>query len=110
MPTDALRVFRDVAFETKSYGWDNMKVDFQKLGVIVSYVSDNTMFGKFKGKGMQIAGGVPFMLGEPSGMHTFRIGLFGIDKVYDIQKTVSTLEKTLDEILEEDAAEAKAAA
>lgn len=135
LPSDGLRQFRDVALETKAYGngWEKVKTDFLKLGddvrtmmaskglksvaaegfrapgVVVSYVSDNTMFARFREKGMQIAGGVPFMIDEPKGLNTFRIGLFGLDKVVHSGVTVSTLEKTLDQVLEEHKAEAQAA-
>jgi aspartate aminotransferase-like enzyme len=59
------------------------------------------MFNIFKGKGMQIAAGVPFMINEPAGNFTFRIGLFGLDKVVNKDRTISILEEKLDEILPE---------
>ncbi|XRB08186.1 alanine--glyoxylate transaminase [Pycnococcus provasolii] len=123
MPTDAIQLFRDVARETQQYGFDNAKTDFVKLGeevremmgskgfttvaadgyhapgVVVAYTDDPNMFGKFKSKGYQIAAGVPFMIDEPKGNHTFRIGLFGLDKIKDRALTVSRLEKGFDDVL-----------
>jgi aspartate aminotransferase-like enzyme len=74
---------------------------FQAPGVVVSYTPEPNMFNIFKGKGMQIAAGVPFMINEPAGNFTFRIGLFGLDKVVNKDRTISILEEKLDEILPE---------
>jgi len=59
------------------------------------------MFNKFKDNGLQIAMGVPWQIGEPEGMKTFRLGLFGLDKMGDIPKCVGTLQTALDTVLEE---------
>jgi len=123
MPTDALTTFRDVMQETQVFGLGKAKAEFVRLGaevrammlrkgfksvatdgfkapgVVVSYTTDPQMFAKFKKVGLQTAAGVPFMLDEPSGMLTFRIGLFGLDKVLDVNSTVATLEKAIDSIL-----------
>jgi len=56
---------------------------------------------KFKAQGLQIAMGVPWRIDEPEGLKTFRIGLFGLDKMGDIPGTVSTLERALDSVLAE---------
>lgn len=53
---------------------------------------------KFKQQGIQIAAGVPFKVDEPEGLVTFRIGLFGIDKMQDTNLTVEKLKKALDEM------------
>ena len=74
---------------------------YEAPGVVVSYTDDPTMFAKFKAKGFQIAAGVPFMINEPAGNNTFRIGLFGLDKIVNRENTVNTLEPTLEEILRE---------
>ena len=66
------------------------------------------MFQKFREKGFQIAAGVPFMINEPAGNNTFRIGLFGLDKIMNRENCVGTLEPTLDEILRENAAAVEA--
>ena len=76
----------------------------------MSYTDDATMFAKFKSKGFQIAAGVPFMINEPAGNNTFRIGLFGLDKIMNKDNCINTLEPTLDEILRENAEAAGAEA
>jgi len=122
LPTDALITFRDVALETEAFGLAKAKAGqirlgaevramlekkgfksvasdgFKAPGVVVSYTSDTDMFNKFKKQGMQVALGVPFQLDEKNNQ-TFRIGLFGIDKIYDIPKTVARLESAVDKIL-----------
>merc|ERR1719433_574154 len=75
----------------------------QSPGVVVVYSPFEGMVGKFKTQEMQIAGGVPFKLGEeklgiePPKM-CFRLGLFGLDKLKNISTVVSTLENALDSI------------
>jgi aspartate aminotransferase-like enzyme len=134
MPTDALNLFRDAALETKEMGFkkaadaawalgnecrDMMKSKglrtvsapgFEAPGVSVWYTDQPDMFNKFKAKGFQIAAGVPFMINEPAGNFTFRIGLFGLDKITNKEKTIKTLETTLETLLEpEEAAKSQAA-
>ncbi len=48
---------------------------------------------------MQIAAGVPLMCDEPEGYQTFRLGLFGLDKLHNVDRTVSSLEAALDQVL-----------
>lgn len=132
MPTDALTLFERAAVETEKVGFDKVKELAWKLGnetrammaskglksvaakgyeapgVVVSYTDDATMFQKFREKGFQIAAGVPFMINEPAGNNTFRIGLFGLDKIMNRENCVGTLEPTLDEILRENAAAVEA--
>ena len=110
MPTDALNLFRDAALETKEMGFKKaadaawalgaecrtmMKSKglrtvsapgFEAPGVSVWYTDQPDMFAKFKSKGFQIAAGVPFMINEPAGNFTFRIGLFGLDKIVNKDK------------------------
>eukprot|EP00997_Jenningsia_sp_PLL12_P011741 NODE_9475_length_368_cov_11.482759_g8570_i0.p2 GENE.NODE_9475_length_368_cov_11.482759_g8570_i0~~NODE_9475_length_368_cov_11.482759_g8570_i0.p2 ORF type:complete len:72 (+),score=19.53 NODE_9475_length_368_cov_11.482759_g8570_i0:80-295(+) len=66
---------------------------------MVCYTEDPTMLLKFKAQGVQIVGGVPFMCDEPAGLKTFRVGLFGIDKLKDIPGTVAAFETALDGVL-----------
>ncbi|MBM1632519.1 alanine--glyoxylate aminotransferase family protein [Sulfitobacter mediterraneus] len=125
MPTDALRAFRDTVIETKEYGFDRLKEAQWRLGdgvramlaakgvtsvaadgfgapgVVVSYTSDpQVQNGKaFAEKGMQIAAGVPLQVGEPEGFSTFRLGLFGLDKLYDVDATLARLAAVLDEVI-----------
>lgn len=125
MPTDSLRAFHDVMHETAAYGFDKVKAEQQELGdrvreslrargissvaadgfgapgVVVSYTDDPGMKSgaKFAAAGMQIAGGVPLRCGEPDDFSTFRLGLFGLDKLHNIDRTVASLEETLDQIV-----------
>ena len=125
MPTDALRAFRDTILETKAYGFERLKEAQWRLGdgvrqmladrgvvsvaakgfgapgVVVSYTDDpDVKTGKaFAAKGMQIAAGVPLQVGEPDGFSTFRLGLFGLDKLYDVDATLNRLAGVLDEVL-----------
>lgn len=134
MPTDALTLFRDAALETKEMGFKAateaawalgnecramMKAKglrtvsapgYEAPGVSVWYTDQPDMFNKFKAKGFQIAAGVPFMINEPPGNFTFRIGLFGLDKLQRKDQVIRTLEGTLEEILAENAAAPNAAA
>ncbi|APG48069.1 aminotransferase class V-fold PLP-dependent enzyme [Phaeobacter porticola] len=125
MPTDALRTFRDTMLETKEYGFDRLR-DAQwalgdrvrKLlaergvisvaaegygapGVVVSYTSDPDVQNgkKFLALGTQIAAGVPLQCDEPAGFSTFRLGLFGLDKLYNVEATVARLTKVVDQVL-----------
>lgn len=124
MPTDALRVLRDRMIETRDFGFDlardrqwdlGRKVrallarrgfksvaapDFEAPGVVVSYTSDPEFQNgkKFAAQGMQIAAGVPLMCDEPADFRTFRIGLFGLDKLGDVDGTVTKLEAVLDKL------------
>ena len=120
-PTDGLKNFRDVMKETQGLGFEAMKeaqIDlgnkiraileehgyksvaadgYKSPGVIVSYTNDPAIKSgaKFSQAGMQIAGGVPLKCGEPEDFSTFRIGLFGLDKLTNIQRTVETFASTL---------------
>ncbi|MEL6465458.1 MAG: aminotransferase class V-fold PLP-dependent enzyme [Pseudomonadota bacterium] len=125
MPTDALRAFRDTMKETQAYGFDRLKdaqwalgqavrslladkgvtsvaaEGFGAPGVVVSYTADpEIQTGKrFAAQGMQIAAGVPLQCDEPAGFRTFRLGLFGLDKLYDVEGTVTRLKRVVDQVL-----------
>lgn len=125
MPTDALLKFRDTMMETKAYGFDKVKQEqlelgqkaralltskgfksvaaegFQAPGVVVSYTDDSDIHNgkKFMAEGLQIAAGVPLQCNEPEGFQTFRIGLFGLDKLHNVDRTVSHLNDALEKIL-----------
>jgi len=125
MPTDGLRTFRDVINETATFGFDLAKErqqelgdrvremlvsrgfksvaaeGFQAPGVVVSYTGDPGIRSgkKFVEAGLQIAAGVPLRCDEPEDFPTFRVGLFGLDKLQNVDRTVETLEKALDQIL-----------
>ena len=126
MPTDGLKNFRNVMKETQSLGFEAMKEaqielgnkiravleehgyksvaadGYKSPGVIVSYTNDPAIKSgaKFSQAGMQIAGGVPLKCGEPEDFSTFRIGLFGLDKLTNIQRTVETFSSTLSTVQE----------
>ena len=78
---------------------------FGAPGVLVYYSpigQDNPeMFKHFKDHGLQIAMGVPWRIDEPDGLKTFRIGLFGLDKMGNIPACVGTLEASLDAVLKD---------
>ena len=125
MPTDALRAFRDTMQESRDYGFEKLRAaqwalgdgvrdmlrnkgvisvaatGFGAPGVVVSYTSDpDIKTGKaFAALGLQIAAGVPLQCDEPASFQTFRLGLFGLDKLYDVEATLARLGKALDEIL-----------
>jgi len=125
LPTDALRVFRDTMLETKSYGFEKLKnaqIDlgarvrkllaergvksvaadgFAAPGVVVSFTDDaDIQTGKkFAERGMQIAAGVPLQCDEGPDYRSFRLGLFGLDKLYDVERTVQRLTDVLDQVL-----------
>ena len=53
---------------------------------------------KFLALGLQTAAGVPLMCDEPADFKTFRVGLFGLDKLHHIDRSVAHLEAALDQI------------
>ena len=125
MPTDALVGFRDAMIETKTLGFARLKAaqwalgqdvrgvladkgvmsvaaeGFGAPGVVVSYTSDPDIQNgkKFSALGMQIAAGVPLQCGEGAEFRTFRLGLFGLDKLVDVDATVARLRVVLDQVL-----------
>jgi len=121
MPTDAIKHFRDTVNETAEFGFDNARKKQQELGdkvrallqryninsvaakgfhapgVVVSYTTDKEIQNgsKFKAIGMQIAAGVPLQCDEGDDYQTFRLGLFGLDKLKDVDAAVKKLENAL---------------
>jgi len=63
---------------------------------VVHHLHQAAILGEMKEQGVQIAAGVPFMLGEPPETQTFRVGLFGIDKLKDIEMTVEVFRRAID--------------
>jgi aspartate aminotransferase-like enzyme len=122
MPTDSLRKLRDTMKETEDYGFDKLRKEQEELGrkvrellasrgfksvaaegfeapgVVVSYTDNpDIRTGQlFAEQGMQIAAGVPLQCDEPESYSTFRLGLFGLDKLHNIERTVKQLEDVLD--------------
>jgi aspartate aminotransferase-like enzyme len=87
----------------EEHGYKSVAADgYKSPGVIVSYTNDPAIKSgaKFSQAGMQIAGGVPLKCGEPEDFSTFRIGLFGLDKLTNIQRTVETFASTLSTVQE----------
>lgn len=122
MPTDSLATLRDVIKETAAYGFEKVKAEqlelgarvrallvekgfrsvaaegFQAPGVVVSYTDDDGIRSgkKFADAGVQIAPGVPLQCDEPDDFKTFRVGLFGLDKLNDVDSAVARFAKALD--------------
>ena len=125
MPTDALVGFRNAMIETKELGFEKLKAaqwelgnavrkllkakgvasvaaeGFGAPGVVVSYTNDPDIQNgkKFMSEGLQIAAGVPLQVGEGSDFRTFRLGLFGLDKLKDVEGTIARLTTALDRII-----------
>jgi len=124
MPTDALSQLRDVMQETQAYGFAKVKQEqlelgqqvrtllesrgfksvaaegFQAPGVVVSYTQDAEIHSskKFLALGLQTAAGVPLQCDEPKDFMTFRIGLFGLEKLHNPARSVQQLAQALDEM------------
>lgn len=124
MPTDALVGFRNVMAEVEQFGFDQARnaqaklgskvrdllaskgimsvaaPGFEAPGVVVSYTDDADIHNgkKFAANGLQIAAGVPLMCDEPDDYQSFRLGLFGLDKLKNIDQSVGTLAKVIDQI------------
>jgi len=124
MPTDALRAFRDTVNETRARGLADLAErqwalgrevralieakgarsvaadGFQAPSVVVSYTDAPAVKSgaAFRDEGMQIAAGVPLQVGEPDGFSTFRIGLFGLDKLADVDATAARFGAVLDRV------------
>lgn len=125
MPTDGLRQFRDALLEAKQIGFQELKElqwelgnrvrdlledkgiesvaaeGYQAPGVVVSYTDDDAIHKgqAFAKLGMQIAAGVPLQCGEPESFKTFRVGLFGLDKLTDVDGAVARFEAVLNQII-----------
>jgi aspartate aminotransferase-like enzyme len=121
MPTDALVRCRDAMRETEGRGFDALRTaqldlgarvrsllvesgfpsvaaeGFQSPTVVVSYTDDPEIQNgrKFRAQGLQVAAGVPLQCDEPADFRSFRIGLFGLEKLGNVERTVLTLEQAL---------------
>ena len=73
---------------------------FGAPGVVVAYTDDPDVQNgkKFAAHGMQIAAGVPLQCDEPAGFMTFRLGLFGLDKLYDVEASLDRLSGVIDKV------------
>ena len=125
MPTDAIKRFRDTIIETEEFGFDNARKkqqelgdkvralleshninsvsekDYQAPGVVVCYTNDKSIHNgsKFSNIGIQIAAGVPLQCDEGDDYQAFRIGLFGLDKLKDVDAAVKRLEDALNQVV-----------
>src|SRR5690606_23868019 len=123
MPTDGLRRLRDVMNETRDFGFERARERQIELGrrvraflaergfpsvagpgfeapcVVVSYTDQADLVARFAKAGAQVAAGVPLMCGEPEDYRAFRIGLFGLDKLADVDGTVARLSEALDKAI-----------
>ncbi|WP_252272586.1 aminotransferase class V-fold PLP-dependent enzyme [Pseudomonas subflava] len=125
MPSDALARFRDAMKEAEAKGFAKVceqqrdlgqrvralladrgfksvaAEGFEAPGVVVCYTDDAQIKNgsKFAAQGLQIAAGVPLQCDEPADFQTFRLGLFGLDKLGNVERTVATLEQALDKVL-----------
>ncbi|MES2583254.1 MAG: aminotransferase class V-fold PLP-dependent enzyme [Pseudomonadota bacterium] len=124
MPTDALTRLREVMQETRNYGFEKVRAEqidlgkkvralfeskgivsvaaegFKAPGVVVSYTEDPGMQNskKFLAQGLQTAAGVPLQCDEPADFSTFRVGLFGLEKLHNVDRTVAQLAEALEKI------------
>nr|WP_295782717.1 aminotransferase class V-fold PLP-dependent enzyme [Rhodoferax sp.] len=122
MPTDALTRLREVMQETRNYGFEKVRAEqidlgnkvralfeskgivsvaaegFKAPGVVVSYTEDPGLQNskKFLAQGLQTAAGVPLQCDEPSDFSTFRVGLFGLEKLHNVDRTVAQLAHALE--------------
>jgi aspartate aminotransferase-like enzyme len=125
LPTDALTTLRERMQETKDWGFEQARTaqqelgdkvralmtrkgfasvaapGFQAPGVVVSYTTDADIQSgkKFLAQGLQTAAGVPLQCDEGADFQTFRVGLFGLDKLQNVDRTVQYLEQALNQIV-----------
>ena len=124
LPTDALTRLRDAMKETRAYGFAKVRDEqialgskvralfegrglpsvaaegFKAPGVVVSYTTDPEIQSgrKFLAEGLQTAAGVPLQCDEGSDFMTFRVGLFGLEKWHQVDRTVAALAGALNRI------------
>lgn len=124
LPTDGLIVFRDVMKEIEEFGFDTAKrrqaelgqgirdvldaagfisvaaSGFQAYGVVVYHTDNDELHSgrAFAAAGMQVAAGVPLQVNEPDGYKSFRVGLFGLDKLSDVDAAVERFAQCLDTV------------
>ncbi len=125
MPTDALVRLRDVMLEARAYGFEKLRAEQVELGtrmrqllesrgfpsvaaegwkapgVVVSYTTDPDIQSgrKFIAAGLQAASGVPLQCGEGPDFRTFRMGLFGLDKWHNVDRSVGHVAAALEKVL-----------
>jgi aspartate aminotransferase-like enzyme len=121
LPTDSLLRLSTTLLETRALGFEKARAaqwelgrrvraalekagypsvaaeGYEAPGVVVSYTRDADIASgkKFRELGLQSAAGVPLQCDEPPGFRTFRLGLFGLDKLQNVDRTAATLERAL---------------
>lgn len=124
LPTDGIAANSRIALETRELGFERLRQAQVELGtavravlaergfasvasqscaapsVVVVHTDDPalTSGAAFKEAAVQVAAGVPLMCGEPPTWSTFRLGLFGLDKLGDVRGTVERLTTALDHV------------
>lgn len=124
LPTDGLRQFRDAVRETGTFGFERARAaqwelggrvrgmlkeagfasvaapGYEAPGVVVCYTDSGAVHsgGAFAQAGVQIAAGVPLQVGEGADFRTFRVGLFGLDKLADVEGTARRFEEALAQV------------
>jgi aspartate aminotransferase-like enzyme len=124
LPTDALLLLDSTLLETRAFGLESARAaqwelgkraraalaragfpsvaaqGYEAPGVVVSYTRDPDIASgkKFRELGLQSAAGVPLQCDEPASFRTFRLGLFGLDKLQNVDRTVETLERALERL------------
>ena len=124
LPTDALTRMREIMLETRAYGFDKVRLEqielgrqvrallegcgirsvaaegYKAAGVVVSYTRDPEIHNskKFLALGLQTAAGVPLQCDEPKDFMTFRLGLFGLDKWHQPERSVQHLAHALEQL------------
>lgn len=124
MPTDALQRCRDMALRTRDAGFETLRTAQRALGeqvrallrakgfpsvaaagfesptVVVSHTTEADLHNgqRFLALGLQTAAGVPLQCDEPAGFRTFRLGLFGLEKLAHVERSVKTLETALEKL------------
>jgi aspartate aminotransferase-like enzyme len=124
MPTDTLMRLRDTMKETEAAGFEALRArqvelgakvrallvrhgfpsvaaeGYEAPGVVVSYTDDPEIQSakKFIPLGLQVAAGVPLQCDEPADFRSFRVGLFGLEKLRNVERTVGHLDAALTQI------------
>ena len=124
LPTDALQRLQQAMLETEAYGFDKVRQEqmslgrevrallrehgfasvaapgFEAPGVVVSYTTDPEIQNskKFLAQGLQTAAGVPLQCDEPADFSTFRLGLFGLEKWHNVERTLGHLRSALETV------------
>jgi len=124
LPTDGLLQLRDTMRETVEAGLETLRdaqwtqgrriralleargfpsvaaEGWQSPGVVVSYTTDaDVRSGKaFAALGLQTAAGVPLQCDEGADFSSFRLGLFGLEKLGNVERSVQAVAQALERL------------